>query len=305
MHSKLLSINTRYNTFGSTMPGRSFNSGEYRYGFQGQEKDDEVKGSGNSVNFKFRMYDPRIGRFFAVDPVAKEYPWYTPYQFSGNRVIDAIEFEGKEPILLGPAIGFQARLMSGTEKDIKKGISPKNAFIKNTLEQSLLIGAMIAAPALIIHIVRNPQILVETAIEEAAGIPNPKSLAPGDGVIKNTVPNRLSRVIDLEHSSSGLLDVKPRTFVTAAEDISGLNSANDVAKKLTLTNKDGSLRQGPFKIIEFDTPSQGIASPIDVSKEGYNSGFKGYGETKGGAREFTIPNSRVDDLKNVKTKEVE
>lgn len=101
------------------------------------------------------------------------------------------------------------------------------------------------------------------------------------------------------------MDVKPRTFVTAAEDISGLNSASDVAKKLTLTNKDGSLRQGPFKIIEFDTPSQGIASPINVSKEGFNSGFKGYGETKGGAREFTIPNSRVDDLKNVTTKDVE
>jgi hypothetical protein len=42
------------------------------------------------------MHDPRIGRFFARDPLTQKYPWYSPYQFSGNRVIDATELEGKE-----------------------------------------------------------------------------------------------------------------------------------------------------------------------------------------------------------------
>jgi RHS repeat-associated protein len=68
----------------------------YVYGFQGQERDDEIKGDGNSLNYEFRMHDPRIGRFFAVDPLTREYPHYTPYSFSGNRVIDCIELEGKE-----------------------------------------------------------------------------------------------------------------------------------------------------------------------------------------------------------------
>gem|GEM_PF-5074890 len=68
-----------------------------RYGFQGQEMDDEVKGEGNSVNYKYRMHDSRVGRFFAVDPLAREYPFYSPYAFSGNRVIDAVELEGLEP----------------------------------------------------------------------------------------------------------------------------------------------------------------------------------------------------------------
>lgn len=68
----------------------------YRYGFQGQEKDDEVKGEGNSINYKYRMHDPRIGRFFAVDPLAKDYPHNSPYAFSENRVIDGVELEGLE-----------------------------------------------------------------------------------------------------------------------------------------------------------------------------------------------------------------
>jgi len=43
------------------------------------------------------MHDPRIGRFFAVDKLARQYPFNSPYSFSGNRVIDAIELEGLEP----------------------------------------------------------------------------------------------------------------------------------------------------------------------------------------------------------------
>ncbi len=78
------------------VPHRTFSSPEYRYGFQGQEKDDEIKGSGNSINYKFRMYDPRVGRFFAVDPLGAKYPHYTPYSFSGNKVIAFAELEGLE-----------------------------------------------------------------------------------------------------------------------------------------------------------------------------------------------------------------
>jgi len=76
----------------------AFESRLYSYGFQGQESDDEVKGEGNSVNYKYRMHDPRIGRFFAVDPLFKKYPHNSPYAFSENRVIDGIELEGLEYI---------------------------------------------------------------------------------------------------------------------------------------------------------------------------------------------------------------
>ncbi len=78
------------------LPNRHGNTSDYRYGFQGQEMDNEVKGEGNSLNYTFRMHDPRVGRFFAVDPLAGKFPWWSPYQFSGNRTIDMIELEGLE-----------------------------------------------------------------------------------------------------------------------------------------------------------------------------------------------------------------
>ncbi|GAA0874342.1 hypothetical protein GCM10009118_07500 [Wandonia haliotis] len=85
-----------YYPFGMQLDSRHASSGGYRYGFQGQEKDDEVKGEGNSVNYKSRMHDPRIGRFFAVDPIGAKFPYNSPYAFAENQVIAFVELEGLE-----------------------------------------------------------------------------------------------------------------------------------------------------------------------------------------------------------------
>jgi len=70
---------------------------EYRRGFNGMEKDNEVYGEGNAYSFEFRIHDPRLGRFLSVDPLQKRYPFYTPYQFAGNQPIVAKDLEGLEP----------------------------------------------------------------------------------------------------------------------------------------------------------------------------------------------------------------
>lgn len=87
-----------YYPFGSLMPNRHASSGDYRYGFQGQECDPEIKGEGNSVNYKFRMHDPRLGRFLSRDPLAPSFAWNSPYAFSENRVVDGLELEGLEMV---------------------------------------------------------------------------------------------------------------------------------------------------------------------------------------------------------------
>ena len=92
-------------SFGMLLPNRHGSSTAYRYGFQGQEKDDEIKGEGNSLNYTFRMHDPRVGRFFAVDPIAYAFPWNSPYAFSENRTIDAFEMEGLEKVVFNSGVG--------------------------------------------------------------------------------------------------------------------------------------------------------------------------------------------------------
>jgi RHS repeat-associated protein len=81
-----------YSPFGVELDGRTFNSSECRRGYQGSEKDDEVKGSGNSYTTYFRQLDPRLGRWLSIDPVVQ--PWQSPYCSMDNNPILNNDVEG-------------------------------------------------------------------------------------------------------------------------------------------------------------------------------------------------------------------
>jgi RHS repeat-associated protein len=70
-----------------TLPGRTTTGNDYRYGFNGKEKDDELKGIGNSYDFGARMLDPRVGRWFAVDKMRMKAPEWSPYRFGFDNPI--------------------------------------------------------------------------------------------------------------------------------------------------------------------------------------------------------------------------
>jgi RHS repeat-associated protein len=86
---------TDYYAFGSAM--RVAGEGAYRFGFNGKEKDNEVKGGdGLQQDYGMRIYDPRIGRFLSEDPLKYEFPWNSTYAFAENDVIRSIDLEGAE-----------------------------------------------------------------------------------------------------------------------------------------------------------------------------------------------------------------
>ena len=87
-----------YYSFRAEIRARSYEiASVYCYGYQAQERDDEVYGRGASYYYRYRQHDARLGRFWSVDPLARKYPYYSPYSFSGNRLVDAVEWEGLEP----------------------------------------------------------------------------------------------------------------------------------------------------------------------------------------------------------------
>lgn len=56
----------------------------YIFGFNGQLKDNEVYGEGNSYTAEFWQYDPRIGRRWNLDPMTANYPGQSPYAAFNN-----------------------------------------------------------------------------------------------------------------------------------------------------------------------------------------------------------------------------
>jgi len=94
------------------LPNRHESTNEYRYGYQGSEKDDEVKGEGNSYTTHFRLLDPRVGRWLSIDPKAT--PWESPYVSMGNN-----------PIIYNDVLGDKIVLssdMTYTQRQSYKGI---------------------------------------------------------------------------------------------------------------------------------------------------------------------------------------
>ena len=80
------------------MPGRNYEqaNSSYRYGFNGKENDNEIKGEGNQQDYGMRIYDVRIGRFLSTDPLTKSFSYYSPYQFAGNSPIMSLDLDGEE-----------------------------------------------------------------------------------------------------------------------------------------------------------------------------------------------------------------
>jgi RHS repeat-associated protein len=84
-----------YHPFGTT----SYRSGRTetevslkRYKYVGKERDEET----GLYYYGARYYAAWICRFVSVDPLQFEYPYYTPYQYAGNKPISYIDLDGLE-----------------------------------------------------------------------------------------------------------------------------------------------------------------------------------------------------------------
>ena len=93
-----------YYPFGLTMAGISSKAlkpfyAENKFRFQKQELQNKEFSDGSGLElyeFKWRMDDPQIGRFWQVDPLAEKYEYNSVYAFSENKVIAHVELEGLE-----------------------------------------------------------------------------------------------------------------------------------------------------------------------------------------------------------------
>lgn len=123
---EIISAETYY-PFGMAMPGRRNNNDQYRFGFNGKENDNEVKGTGNSIDFGDRMQDPRLGRWLSIDAKAAKYPNISPYVFAANNPIYYLDPDGNdvEVYVTATKVGTtKINLYSAGE--IKKDASLKN-----------------------------------------------------------------------------------------------------------------------------------------------------------------------------------
>ena len=93
-YSSMVVSASDYYPFGMVMGERTYSNSEYRYGFNGKENDNDF--GSHIQDYGFRLYSAAEARFLSVDPLTNSYPFYTPYQFAGNKPIKYIDLDGLE-----------------------------------------------------------------------------------------------------------------------------------------------------------------------------------------------------------------
>jgi hypothetical protein len=62
-----------------------------------------------------RIYSERLGKFLSLDPLTKDYPWYTPYQFAGNKPIWASDLDGGEEVIRSISLDEHGNIMTHSQ----------------------------------------------------------------------------------------------------------------------------------------------------------------------------------------------
>jgi RHS repeat-associated protein len=120
-----------YYPFGMLMPDRQYTNGDstYRYGFNGKENDNEVKGLGNQQDYGERMYDPRVNRFGSVDPVQVKHPAQSSYSAFNDNPLFFVDTDGKD--------GIASTTGAGTKKDPVVVVVTANYYYQDATDQQV------------------------------------------------------------------------------------------------------------------------------------------------------------------------
>ncbi|MBK7221756.1 MAG: RHS repeat-associated core domain-containing protein [Saprospiraceae bacterium] len=119
----------------------SYTTQDYRYGYNGKENDNEVKGESNQQDYGFRVYDPRVGRFLSVDPLVGEFASWTSYHYVHNNPMRLTDPTGMK------ADTTRVQDQKGNWKVTDVNISRTNTWVFNngqiyTYNNELHFGAM-------------------------------------------------------------------------------------------------------------------------------------------------------------------
>ena len=85
-----------YYPYGMTEPGRSWNAGDYRFGYTGHEKENDL--AEGVYTTEYRLLDTRLGRWLSVDPLFGKYAGMSPYNYCMGNPIALVDPYGKDTI---------------------------------------------------------------------------------------------------------------------------------------------------------------------------------------------------------------
>jgi hypothetical protein len=218
--AKLLSY-ANYYPFGMEMPGGSWSSSKYRYGFNGQEKSLEI-GNGH-YTAEFWEYDGRTGRRWNQDP--KPTPYTSNYATFGNNPIlfndeygDTLRFSKLTKSNLYASIKLQRDIETKTGLTLFTDQNGNTQYQKQrngdplvSYKDGKLVGSKIARKTLM-KIINNQDVLDVDDVANSPAYAGPGNIT-GSHVISGSNTIYLDPVGEDQDSKNTSSDLNNSTFV--------------------------------------------------------------------------------------------
>jgi RHS repeat-associated protein len=275
---------TDYYPFGMQMVGRKWESGGYRYGFNGKENDNDVKGDGNQQDYGMRIYDPRIAKFLSIDPLTSDYPELTPYQFASNIPIAAIDLDGMEAgvqlpdgTIIVPSgrdrLGFkypQKGVLLGVDRAMAEGefeelasmtldfipfVGQLKAITESVTGKDFITGRKLSAKERILNLIPGKKAeKVDNVLRAGTTLQKVEKQAQKVAVKLVKVKNKVQKKDDSESEVVGTALEKPRKDAAQAYEDNIPGAASDVKtkKRIVPTLPYDNPNPRGRKVVKFD-----------------------------------------------------
>jgi len=229
------------------------------------------------------MYDPQIGRFFRVDPLAEKFYYLTPYQYASNNPVTNIDLDGLEGINANDVSNpfIRASLRESVQKEVTNFNSNASgaAQVKVTLGPGAGFKAQVGGSGVKLE-ANGPQVSVsknlggDTKIEGSAASVTAKAGAgkalSGEATVKlGSVEVKDGKVdVNAAKVDAGV-GINALTQTAGGDKTSETISANSASQDLSLGAKIGiigvEVSTNPGKML--DAAASFVGTLINYTKE--------------------------------------
>jgi RHS repeat-associated protein len=246
---------THYDPWGVELSGLGYQYGGIKvnpYLYNGKEANGHL--SVNLYDFGARMYDPAIGRWFVVDPLAEQMRRHSPYNYAFNNPLRYIDPDGMAPYEVQGAVRNDPDEEDPTLKSVLNG--EERAAGNDCSECMVLPEVVVVAPkvdkAIAIPLTLSPSLGLNPIVAWAGVSVGATYVAYDAGINIEATTISIANILvklgvpeHILHSKGGRRNIWPDQYGTPPKvgDIDWNKSDSQLADKIS--NEAGDSKRGP------------------------------------------------------------